>query len=106
MRLIGLYLDAKYEVCRSNRLWDMNTGSPNYLFDLDPKKKKNPSSCFTIIPSFKKIGKKVFKLSWIEKKFLKISLLDAALHFFLDDRQGSKYIFFFLLKNTLSYCFA
>ena len=33
MCLIRLHLDTKYEVCGSNRFWDMNTGWSNFHFD-------------------------------------------------------------------------
>ena len=35
MHLNGLYLGTKYEVCGSNRFWEMNPCLPNFLFDLE-----------------------------------------------------------------------
>ena len=35
MRLIGLYLGTKYDVCGSNRYWDMNPCLPDIQFDLE-----------------------------------------------------------------------
>ena len=35
LRLTWLYLGTKYEVCGSNRFWDMNLGGVDFLFDLE-----------------------------------------------------------------------
>ena len=80
MRFIGLYLGTKYEVYRSNSLWAMNTGQPDFHFDgfsqfsgLIWAKNSNfkyilkiPLSCFTIIPDLKWIGQTILKLFGVE----------------------------------------